>query len=207
MAEALENARMTLTVEKSAGILLLGGFAMLLVGVVAAPAGAYLGPIDERLAIIDANTGQWLLSKVFDALAIVLPAVGFVTLSIAGGRRARTPSSAIGGSCLALAAAVGLVYISALLTDPASIYDRSSPAPIVLAFISLIALGVIAFGAHFLGGGYPRWAGLVSTLVGASVLVGEAGILMLGIGPEGAFALAAALYVAVVALGVVLIRS
>ena len=193
--------------ERSAGFLMLAGFVMLLVGVAVAPAGAYVGAIHDRLAIIDAHSGQWLLSKVFDALALALPAVGFVTLSISSGR-GRTASllSTLGGTCLALAGVVGLGYVVILTTDAASIYDRTSPAPIVLAFISLIALGLVAFGVHLVRAGYPRWAGTLAAAVGAGVLAAEVLVLGLGIGPEGAFGLAAAEYLGVVAIAVVLIR-
>ena len=199
--------RMTPTAERFAGLLMLAGFVMLLVGVAVAPAGAYVGDIDERLAIIDAHSGQWLLSKVFDALALALPAAGFVTLSISAGRE-RTASllSMLGGTCLALAGVVGLAYVVTLTTDAASIYDRTSPAPIVLGFISLIALGLVAFGVHFVRSGYPPWAGTLAAVVGGGVLAAEVLVLALGIGPEGAFGLAGAEYLGVVALAVVLIR-
>lgn len=192
------------TLERMSGILLIVGFVMLVAGGLAAPSGAYQGSIEERLSIIDANQTQWLLSKVFDALAVVLVSVGFVMLA-SRGWRSGWPMRVV-GVCFGLAGLLGVVYVYLLATDPRPLYDRDAPAPIAATLIGLLAAGLMAWGVHLLRSGFPRWVGVLSTVLGTGVLAALALILIVRPGPELAFAVASVVYLGILIIGLVLVR-
>ena len=192
--------------EKTIGFILILGFVMLVAGAAIAPSAAYEGSIEDRLAVINSNEGQWLLSKVFDGLAVVFASVGLVMLAIVNNRSHGGWLNTLGGVCLGIAGIVGLVWIYILVTDPGPLYDRETPAPIVVLFITMVALGLLAFGLHFLRADYPRWVGLVTAVVGGGILVAQVLIQILNTGPEVAFGLGSLMYLVFLAIGIMLVR-
>ena len=197
---------MNLPSARSIGLILIGGFVMLVVGALVAPAGAYEGSISDRLAVINTNEGQWQLSKVFDALAVAFASVGMVLLALLNNRSQGAWLNSLGGVCFGAAGIVGLVFVYLLVTDPGPLYDRDAPAPLVVLFIALMAVGVLAFGIHFFRSDYPRWVAVLNVVVGAGVLTGLVAVLVSGAGPETAFGLAAAIYLGILGGGIVLLR-
>ncbi len=192
------------TLERMSGTLMIAGFVMLIVGGASAPPGAYQGSIGERLSIIDANQTQWLLSKVFDGLAVVLVSAGFVTLA-SRGSRGSWPIRLV-GACFGVAGLLGVVYVYMLATDPGPLYDREAPAPIASMLIGLMAVGLLASGFHLRRSGFPRWVGLLSVVFGTGVLAALALILIVRPGPEPVFALASVVYLGILVIGLVLVR-
>lgn len=177
----------------------------LVLGGLAAPSGAYRGSIGERLAIIDANQTQWLISKIFDGLAVVLVSAGFVVLA-SRGLRGGWPIRLV-GVCFGAAGILGIVYVYMLATDPGQLYDREAPAPIASMLIGLLAAGLLAAGVHLLRKEFPRWVGLLSMVLGTSVLAALAVVLIIRPGPEPAFALASVVYLGILVIGLVLVRD
>lgn len=193
-----------LSSERLGGLLLTLSFPVLVIGGVAAPSGAYQGPIEDRLAVIDANQAQWILSKVFDGTAVALLAAGGLTLAV--GLHPRRLPGVTGGISLGLAGITGLIYVYRLATDPGPLYDRDTPVPMVVVLIALTAVGVLALSLHFLGAGYPRWSSLTGAVSGAGALVGLALILILRPGPEPAFAVELIAFLGILSIGVMLVR-
>lgn len=190
---------------KLSGVLLILAFLMLVVGGIAAPSGAYQGAIEERLAIIDANQAQWIVSKVLDGSAVAFMGAGGVILAI--GLRRRSWLGVTGGTSLGAAGIVGLVYVYRLATDPGPLYDRAVPVPTVIVLVALTAIGLLGLGLCFLLAGYPRWASLIGTVAGVGALIGLAPILILRPGPEPVFAVEAFAFVGILSIGIMLVRQ
>jgi hypothetical protein len=192
--------------ERTIGIVLVSGFVMLIVGAFVAPSGAYEGSIEDRLTIIEANEGQWFLSKIFDGLAVVFASSGLVMLSRNNSRNEDRPLSLIAGIAAGFGGIIGLLWIFALVTDPGPLYYRDTPALMAVLFITSMAISLVALGIQFLRSDYPRWASLLTTLVAAAVLVAIVLILILEGGPESAFGLASLMYLAILPVGIMLVR-
>lgn len=99
-----------------------------------------------------------------------------------------------------------MIYVYRLATDPEPLYDRDTPALIVIALVSLTAIGLFALGLHFLRSGYTRWAGVVGVVIGTGSLIGLTAILGLRPGPEPAFFVALVAFVGVLCIGIMLAR-
>lgn len=192
--------------EQVIGIILITGFLMLIVGAFVAPSGAYTGPIEDRLVIIDDNQTQWILSKVFDGLAVVGASTGLVMLAVRRRRLGMGWLNTVAGVFGGGAGVIGLTYIYILVTDPGPLYDRDTPAPIVTLFVAVVAIALIGFGTDFVRSAYSKWVGLTSLTVGTLVLVAQAAIQTLQQGPEAAFGLASLIYLAILAIGVMMLR-
>lgn len=193
------------SVERLAGFFLIVGFVMLVVGGLAAPSGAYQGSIEERLAVVDANHAQWILSKILDGAAVTFMGAGGLLLVF--GLSRRDWLGIIGGASLGLAGIVGLFYVYRLATDPGPLYDRDTPVPMVIVLVGLTAVGLLAVSLHFLRAGYPRWAGLTGAVVGVGALVGLAVILILQPGPEPMFLVELLASLGILCIGIMLVRQ
>jgi len=191
--------------ERLAGALMILAFVLVVAGSIAAPSSAYQGPIDQRLAVIDASHGQWVLSKIFDGVAIAL--LGASGLILAFGRSRGDWLRVAGGASLGVAGIVGLFYVYRLAADPGPLYDRDTPVPIVILLVSLTAIGLLALGLHLLRAGYPRWAGMTAAVLGTAALIGLALTLVLRRGPEPAFFVELVAFVGVLCMGITLVRQ
>lgn len=194
-----------LSAERLAGFFLIVGFVMLVAGGLAAPAGAYQGPIEERLAVIDANYTQWILSKILDGAALAFMGAGGLLSAL--GLSRRNWLGVAGGASLGVTGIVGLFYVYRLAIDPGPLYDRDTPVPIAIVLVILTSLGLLALGLHFLRAGYPRWAGFTGTVVGAAALVGLALILILQPGPEPTFLVELLAFLGILSIGTMLLRQ
>ena len=195
---------------RTIGWVLIVGFVMLVVGGVAAPSGAYQGEISARRQVIETNRSQWLVSKVFDGLAVLLPAVGFVLLALVQSRQGGSNLNTVAGIAGGLGGVVGVLYVLRLATDPLPLYDRASPVPIALLLYGLFAMALILFGVTFLRSTTPNWLALLMMVVPGLVLIFV--ILISGanpvvqVGPEAGFGIGVLLYLVVLVLGIVLTR-
>lgn len=191
--------------ERLTGFFLIVGFVMLVVGGFAAPSGAYQGSIEERLAVIDTNHAQWIVSKIFDGAAVAFMGAGGLLLVF--GLSRRTWLGISGGASLGMAGIVGLFYVYRLATDPGPLYDRDAPVPMVIVLIGLTAVGILAVSFHFLRAGYPRWAGLTGAVVGVAALGALAVILILQPGPEPMFLVELVAFIGIFGIGIMLARQ
>ena len=194
---------------RTVGIILIVGFVVMVVGAFVAPQGAYQGEVSDRLALIEDQESRWVLSKVFDGLSVLLLTGGMVLLGVMN-----TSNDAEGwlntsaAVCFAIAGIVGVIWVYLLVSDPGPLYDRDTPAPLVVGFVALLAIGLFAYGAHFLqASGYPTWVAWVNIIVGVLVLIAVIGVAVGGGPPEVAFPLAAIIYAAVLTTGISLLNS
>lgn len=194
-----------LSAERLAGICMIVGFVMLVVGGLAAPSGAYQGSIEERLAVIDANYPQWILSKILDGAAVAFMGAGGLLLVFGLSRRDWLGTA--GGASLGMAGVVGLFYVYGLATDPGPLYDRDTPVPMVIVLVGLTAVGLLALSLHFLRAGYPRWAGFTGTVAGTAAVVGLTVILVLQPGPEPMFLVELVAFIGILCIGIMLVRQ
>lgn len=203
---------MDLVSIRMSGWILILGFVMLVVGAVAAPRGAYDGDLEGRMRVIETRSGQWLVSKVFDGLAVVLPAIGFVLLAL---HQSRTGTGStlypVAGAVLALAGVVGIIYVVQLAFNPLPLYDRTSPVPIALALYGLMAVGLLLFGVTFLQSDTPTWLGYLTVIVPGLVILLVVLTLgsrpILAVGPEAGFGIGVVLYLITLIVGIMLVRQ
>lgn len=211
MRDSMKGEAISLTSFRTTGWILILAFVFLVVGAMVAPSGAYQGALESRQAAISANRGQWYLSKVFDGLASVLPAIAFVLLAVGRARQGGSLLNYLGGAAFLLAGIVGLIYVVQLTLDPIPFYNRTSVAPISLMFLGLMALGLLLFGASFLGGELPRWSGLLAVAGSALALIVlfliQGSKPIVAAGPEAGFGIAILLYLIFLGLAIVLVRT
>lgn len=197
---------------RTSGWIMILGFVMLVLGAVAAPRGAYEGDVQDRMQVIDSQIGRWIVSKVFDALAVLLPAVGFVILAFHQGRTGSGSTlHPIAGAVFVLAASVGIIYVAQLAFNPLPLYDRTSPAPIALALFGLMAAGLLLFGVTFLQSDMPTWLRYLSVigpgLVLLLVVLIRGSRPILSVGPEAGFGIGVVLYLIMLTVGITLVRQ
>ena len=191
---------------RTAGIVLVAGFVMMVIGAFVAPQGAYEGEIPDRLSVIASQEGGWIASKVFDALSVVGLSAGMVLLAVANTNLGeRGWLNTVGGLCFAVAGVVGLVWVYFLVVEPGPLYDRDTPAPIAVAFVALVAVGLLAYGIHFLKVGYPNWLAVINISVGGLVFTALMFIAIGGGPPEAAFPIVAFINLAALVTGITLI--
>lgn len=192
------------------GWILILGFAALVVGALAAPAGAYDGSLESRQRVIEAQSSQWRLSKVFDGLAVVLPAVAFIMLAFQLRHQSGSVLSTIGGLAFLMGGVVGLVYVIQLATDPIPLYDRETLAPLSVALYSFFSLGLVMFGVAFIRAGLPAWVGWLAVVIPAAVLltllISVTGGALLRLPPEIGFLLGVLIYLVTLFVAVGLVR-
>lgn len=202
---------MDLTSHRTTGWILIIAFVFLVVGALVAPSGAYQGELESRQLVIGSHRAQWYLSKVFDGLASVLPAVAFVLLAVGRGRQGGSLLNTLGGAAFLLAGIVGLVYVVQLTFDPIPFYKRTSVAPISLMFLGLMALGTLSFGISSLKSELPLWAGLLALIGSALALIVlfliQGSRPIVAAGPEAGFGIAILLYLIFLGIGVALARA
>lgn len=141
--------------ERIGGWFFISSMVFLLGSTIAAPSGAYQGSISERLAIIEANPGRWILANVLAAFALGAVAAGGLT--VIANRSSRSQLRTIGGVFLGIAGVAGVVWLLLLAVIPRQLYERELPAVDIL--ILLTGAGLLALSVEFLCRGYPRWAG------------------------------------------------
>ncbi len=192
-----------MAMQRIAGFFIIAGFAFFVMGMFTAPANVYEGKdIDARLQIVANNQSRWILSKVFDGLALVVPAFGFLFLTVYLWGRQSTWPLAIGVAAFILVALLGAVYVYRLTVDPGTYWQSSSPSPLAVAAVLSLSLGILLFGIAFLQGTFPNWLGYLS--VGASVL-GIVGLVVFS--SASPFYVTADLYIVILVQGIVVWRA
>jgi hypothetical protein len=189
--------------QRLAGWLLILSFVFLAAGAMAAPPLAYRGPdIPSRLRVIQENQGRWILSKVFDGLAIFTPAVAMLVLMLALREQQPVLPLALATIGFWVSGLVGLVVVYRLAFDPEASFTTSLPPILDIPGSLGLTIGMLFVGWAYLQGAFPTWIGYLSI---------AAGILSLGayffIGFSLAFYVAAILYIINTVIGVVIIRA
>lgn len=118
-----------------------------MVGAAVAPPSAYSGPdIPSRLAAISDNSRRWQLSKVFDGLGIITPAVAIVLLTIALVEKQPPLPLVFGALGFVISGLVGLLVVYRLAFDPEAAFTTSLPAIVDVPGSLGLTLGMLFAG-------------------------------------------------------------
>lgn len=157
---------------KLAGWLIILSVLVFFTGSFVAPPGAYEGTdLPKRLAVIAENQAQWHISKVFDGLAIVIPAIAFLLLaSSLWNQQARWPL--VGGAgAFIVTALLGIIYVYQLAVIPGSTWERGFPEPLSFTLAMVFLAGEVLLGLTFLKGNFPTWLGYFTSAMGILGLI------------------------------------
>jgi hypothetical protein len=148
--------------EKSAGIVMIVGFAMVLLASLIGPNQVYSAPDAEtRLEIIANNRGRWAATNLVWAIASLVTAVGMVMLTLAL-RESESPWLLYAGALAFLIGAVAwALYLYQRIGDPAGNLYTTPPAPLSLVFAWATLAALALYGLAFILGSYPNWLGYV----------------------------------------------
>jgi hypothetical protein len=159
-----------------AGILLVLGFLMVIVGTAVGPPGLYDEPdLGVRLGIIGAHPGNWLASNSAWALAALTTAAGMFAFSMELRSSRAGGVAALGG----LAMTAGAIFFALQLyfreIKPAEYYETISFFSVT--FVWLTSIGLLAYGVAFF---MIRYATLLAVfLLGVPIML-AAFAMMLG---------------------------
>lgn len=186
-----------------AGYLLIASFAFLVVGAAVAPPSAYSGPdIPSRLAAISENSARWKLSKVFDGMAIVTPAIAILVLTVALKEKQPSLPLLFGTLGFVVSGLVGLLVVYRLAFDPQAAFTISLPAVVDIPGSLGLTLGMLFVGWAYLQGAFPAWIGYLSIAAG---LLSLAAYFFIGF--SLAFYVVGVLYIVNTVIGVVIVRT
>ncbi len=188
--------------QRLAGYILVSSFGLLAIGAMTAPQGAYQGPdMPARLKAISEHRTRWKLSKLFDGLAILSPAVAFLILTIAVSGQQPLAPFILGTLGFIVTGIIGVLRVYRLAVDPEAGFTGLPPILDIPGSVGM-SVGMILVGWAYLQGAFPAWIGYLS--IGAGALSLGAYIVL---GGGIAFYVAAVLYIFNVVAGVVIIQS
>ncbi len=190
-------------IQQIAGLILIAGFALLAIGAAVAPPRAYKGPdVEKRLKVIMVHQARWNLSKLFDGLAVLAPAAGFLLLALDLRNQQSTAPLVVGTGAILLGASLGVIYVYRLAVRPEIYWENHRPAPLAIAFLVLFLVGMVFFGIAYLQGDFPTWSGYLS--IGAGFL----GLLAYLISQTASpFYITAILYLVNLIIGIAMFRN
>jgi len=156
--------------QRLSAILLIAGFAVLIVASLLGPQGLYqTSDPTERVQIIEDNLTRWKITQSLTGLSLLLTAVGFTVLA----SRLRTVGKAwvptLGAAVLVVGAISGALFLYRQTTDPLSGYEGAYSGMQTL-YYWLTLVGLLLFGVSFLQSGLPAWLGYVTA--GAALVYG-----------------------------------
>ena len=148
--------------HRLSAILLIAGFAVLMVASLFGPQGIYqTADPAERVQIIEEDLNGWNITQSLTGLAILLTAVGFAVLA----SRLRTMGNAwvpiLGAAALVVGAISGALFLYRQTTDPLNAFEGAYSGMQTLYYWLTLA-GLLLFGVSFLGSSLPAWLGYVT---------------------------------------------
>lgn len=167
--------------QRLSAILLIAGFAVLMVASLFGPQRIYqTADPAERVQIIEEDLNGWNITQSLTGISILLTAVGFAVLA----SRLRTLGNAwvpiLGAAALVVGAISGALFLYRQTTDPLSAFEGAYSGMQTLYYWLTLA-GLLLFGVSFLGSGLPAWLGYVTAgtalVYGIVFLVTDAGFL------------------------------
>jgi hypothetical protein len=154
--------------ERLAGVLLIIGFGLVVIGSVVGPPGLYQEPeLDARLEIITANPGNWLASNGAWALAVLVTAAGLLVFSVSLRDTDAGTLGLVAGAAIVLGAISFTIQLYLRQISPGENYERTTLFTLGFVWLTLIAL--LAYGVVFLRARYPKW--LASLFIGVPILL------------------------------------
>lgn len=148
--------------ETIAGVLLIVGFALVLIASVVAPTKVYRAPDNEaRLEIIARNQTRWAATNLIWAVASLVTATGLAMLTLHL-RASQSPWLLYAATVAFVVGAVAwAIYLYQRIADPAGNLYTTPPPPLSLLFAWATIVGLGLYGVAFLVGSYPDWLGYI----------------------------------------------
>lgn len=160
-----------MSLQQLAGSLLVLSFLFLVAGAMVAPGAAYTGAdMSARLDAIARSRQRWVISKVFDGVAMLTPAMAMLilTVDLIGSQPGFPLLLATIG--FMTSGSVGVVLAYRLVADPEHAFTTYLPRAIDVPGSLGLAVGMLSAGWVYLQGAYAPWIGYLSTLAGAMTL-------------------------------------
>lgn len=190
-----------MSLQQVAGIAISTGSILYFLAMPVAPQVYQKEDIGQRTAILAANETRWLVSQGLFALGMLLPAVGFLLLTMQS--RATLPGWLIylGAAAFFIGAINGAYLIYRQTLDPAAFWEETLPIPNIIGYLYIILtlLALIIYGIVFIQGSYPGWIGYLMTSAGAIMLI--AFLVLRG---EGGFFISVLMYLVTLIAGIVI---
>jgi hypothetical protein len=167
--------------QRFSAILLIAGFAVLMVASLLGPQGIYqTSDPSERVQIVEENMTSWKITQSLTGIGLLLTAVGFAVLA----SRLRTVGNAwvptLGAAAMIVGAISAALFLYRQTTDPLSAFEGTYSGMQTLAYWLWLA-GLLLFGVSFLQAGLPAWLGYltagVALVYGIVFLISGAGFL------------------------------
>ncbi len=156
--------------QRLSAILLIAGFAVLLLGFPFGLRGIYQTKDPaERVQIIEENKTRWNISQLSIGLGFLLIAVGFALLAVHLRTAANAWIPALGAAAMVVGTISGVLFTYRLTTDPLSVYQGAYSGMETLNYWLSLA-GLLLFGVAFLQAGLPAWLGYLTA--GAALAYG-----------------------------------
>ena len=156
--------------QRLSAILLIAGFAVLMVASLLGPQGIYqTSDPAKRVQIVEENMTSWKITQSLTGLSLLLTAAGFFVLNT----RLYTVGNAwvptLGAAAFVIGAISGALFLYRQTTDPLSAFEGAYSGMQTLAYWLWLA-GLLLFGVSFLQAGLPAWLGYLTA--GAALVYG-----------------------------------
>ena len=156
--------------QRLSAVLLIAGFAVLLLGFPFGVPGLYQTTgAAERVQLIEKHKTRFKVTQVSLALGFLLTTVGFVVLASELRKVGNAWIPTLGAAALVVGVILGEYFIYRQTTDPLRAYAGQYSAFETLYYWLTLA-GLLLFGVAFLQAGLPAWLGYLTA--GAALIYG-----------------------------------
>ena len=167
--------------QRLSAILLIAGFAVLMVASLLGPQGIYqTSDPTERVQIVEENMTGWNITQSLTGLGILLTAAGFFVLNTRLYTMGNAWVPTLGAAAFVIGAISGALFLYRQTTDPLSAFEGAYSGMQTLYYWLTLA-GLLLFGVSFLQAGLPAWLGYltagVALVYGIVFLISGAGFL------------------------------
>lgn len=143
-----------------AGILLILGFALVLIASFVGPNGVYTAPDNAtRMEIIAQNQGRWKATNLIWAFGSLATASGMLLITLGLRNDGNTILLYLAATVFSIGSVAWAVYAFQRIGDPEGNLYTTPPAPQSLVFAYATIVGLALYGLAFLLGSYPNWLG------------------------------------------------
>lgn len=151
-------------------ILLIAGFAVLMIAWLIGPRGIYQTlDLQRRVQIIEDSKARWNIAQSLIGLSLLLTTIGFFVLNTRLYTVANAWVPTLGAVAFIFAFIPAALFLYRQTTDPLRSYEGAYSSMETLYYWLALA-GLLLFGIAFLQAGLPAWLGYVTT--GATLLFG-----------------------------------
>jgi hypothetical protein len=156
--------------QRFSAILLIAGFAVLMVASLLGPQGIYqTSDPSERVQIVEENMTSWKITQSLTGLGLLLTAVGFAVLASRLRRMGNAWVPTLGAAAMVVGAISAALFLYRQTTDPLSAFEGAYSGMQTLYYWLTLA-GLLLFGVSFLQAGLPAWLGYLTA--GAAIVYG-----------------------------------